>query len=132
MFVRDFVHVDHDFTMLAPRFLAADEWLDPIMVDAAREVLADGPITCAFGPAREHAGTVVVPVRSGSFGPMPALDGDLRVAPFGHDRSHISLSAIWSTERFDAVSTQHLLDDVARTFLRVLVAALGTDRQDGV
>lgn len=49
MFVRDFIHVDQPFEVVAPRFVTDTSWLAPIAEDAAvvaREValaLTDGP-----------------------------------------------------------------------------------------
>lgn len=139
--MRDFVHVDRPFNELVPRFLHGDEWLEPIMVGAVRQVLdaadghvaenavgADGAVTCEFGPAREHSNTVVVPVHSVVHGALPTLDGDLRISPFGSTRSHISLSGVWGTDGVDPVETQHVLDSVARTFLQRLVAALDSPK----
>ncbi len=143
MFVRDFVHVDRPFGELARCFLHDDHWLEPIMVGAVRQALAgadgdaaenaigaDDAVTCECGPAREHSGAVVVPVRSVVRGALPTLDGDLRISPFGSTRSHISLSGVWGTDGVDRVETQHVLDSLARTFLQQLVSQLDSRKDE--
>ncbi len=81
MFIRDFIHVDQPFEVVAPRFVSDTAWLVPIAEAAAttaRDVATqvargaggDGPnptpsrapVRCEVGPVRARAGSILVPL----------------------------------------------------------------------
>jgi len=123
MFVRDFIHVDQPFEVVAPRFVRGTTWLAPIAEEAAaialdvadqlaggpgsdaeagtegsRPGLRAGPVRCHVGPVRARAGSILVPlwlINEQSDAGLPDLTGDLEVAPVGRSRCLIALGATY-------------------------------------
>lgn len=151
MFVRDFIHVDQPFEVVAPCFVTDTSWLAPIAEDAAlvaREValaITDGPgpadghgasprigaVRCEVGPVRARSRSILVPmwlINVEGAALLPDLSGDLEVAPVGADRSVIALGATYrrtSPEREESLRVERATEAGVRTFLNGIAGYLG-------
>jgi hypothetical protein len=115
MFVRDFAHVDRPFDEVAPRFVRVHSSLRP--------VLAAYRVVC--GPVRERRNAVTVPVtwEANDSAGIPALDGDIRVVPFGAAGSHVAVTGLFDGGG-DPVDAHHRVESAARGLLHALVQCL--------
>lgn len=124
MFVRDFVYIRRPFETVAPRFVRDPAWLDPLV--AAAVGVTTG--RCERGTARHHADTLVVPVRwvLDEAAPNAWLDGDLLIAPVGHDECQIALTAQSAADENSETRVRDVRAKEAamRAFLNGLAAAL--------
>jgi hypothetical protein len=135
MFVRDFIHVDRPFEVIAPRFLGHDLPMESLAFAAISEacaslstvdpeVVTDG-LRFTRGPLRPRGEAIVVPVRCVNerhrAGPA-SIDGELEVAPLGA-RTELGFEASYrrSTDDPELVSDMRRITELAvRTFLHAL------------
>lgn len=145
MFIYDFVAVPLGFADASQALLTEDHHLR-LAAERAYESAAalasnagvtgrgaSGPARLAVGLARHRDDTLVVPIHwagTGAVGVFAALEGDLLLAPFGPNRSHLSLSALSHDDpglpgsRRDARVVQRATEAGVRTFLVAVGAAL--------
>ena len=139
MFVRDFIHVDRPFEVVAPRFLGNELPIEELVRGAISEACAslatadadaviDG-LRCTRGAIRSRGEAIVVPMRcvndAHRAGPA-SLDGELEVAPMGA-RTELGFEASYRRSTDDPVfvgDTRRITEVGVRTFLHTLGRAL--------
>ena len=144
MFARDFVHLDHPFERVAPRFTGMGLRLEPIVASVLAEVpvpagAVRGPgspwppaPSCVRGPTRAREGSLIIPM-SWSFDPDPwelsPLKTDLTIAPIDATQCVVSVEAlVRRPSRIRADDPQHAVETLLRAFLRALAVAIDRER----
>ncbi|MFA5885581.1 MAG: hypothetical protein WDA60_17150 [Acidimicrobiia bacterium] len=145
MFVRDFIHVDQPFEVVAPRFVSDTDWLAPIVEEAAvvaRDVAVSllghspagpaqpGRVRCELGPVRARKSSILVPmwlISERAEAALPDLAGDLEIAPVGAHRSLVAFAATYQrpTHDLDLLErVERATEAGVRTFLNGIAAVL--------
>ena len=145
MFVRDFIHVDRPFEVVAPRFVSDTGWIAPIAEEAAadaRDVAVSllghrptgpaepGRVRCEVGPVRARKSSILVPmwlISERTEAALPDLAGDLEVAPVGVHRSLVAFAATYQrpTHDLDLLErVERATEAGLRTFLIGIAAVL--------
>lgn len=134
MFVRDFIHVDRPFEVVAPRFLGNELPIEELAFGAIAQACAslapdaqrviDG-LRCTRGALRSRGEAIVVPVRCVNdehpAGPA-SLDGELEVAPIG-PRTELGFEASYqrSTDDPELLANMRRVTELGvRAFLHAL------------
>jgi hypothetical protein len=140
MFVRDFIHVERPFEVVAPRFLGNELPIEALALDAiteacaslgpgGHEVVTDG-LRCTRGALRSRGEAIVVPVRCVNdrhpAGPA-SLDGELEVAPLRDARTELGFEASYQRSTDDPMlpgDMRRITELGVRAFLHALGRAL--------
>jgi hypothetical protein len=135
MFVRDFIHVDRPFDVVAPRFVGSELSVEAFARDAISDactslgdeqarVIVDG-LRCSRGRLRSRGEAIVVPLRfvneAHAAGPA-SLEGELEIAPVGA-QTELGFEASYRRSADDAVlpsDTRRVTELAVRGFLQAL------------